>query len=91
MYAASAIAATVVLRSALACAFPLFSTSMFEGLGDRWAMSVFAFLSLACMPLPLLFYVSWIPRPLVLVLNYFRLEIRRFHPREIELRYQERT
>ena len=58
IYAASAIASTVVLRSALACAFPLFSPAMFNGLGDSWAMSVFAFLSLACTPLPILFYVS---------------------------------
>ncbi|KAH8108480.1 MFS general substrate transporter [Phellopilus nigrolimitatus] len=56
IYAASAIAATVVLRSIMACAFPLFSPFMFARLGDHWAMSVFAFLSLGCMPMPLLFW-----------------------------------
>jgi len=56
VYSASAIAATVVLRSLFACAFPLFSPRMFAGLGDSWACSVFAFLALACMPLPVLFW-----------------------------------
>ncbi|KAI5124039.1 hypothetical protein M0805_003868 [Coniferiporia weirii] len=56
IYAASAIAATVVMRSTLACAFPLFSPFMFARLGDSWAMSVFGFLSVACMPLPVLFW-----------------------------------
>ncbi|KAL5531082.1 hypothetical protein ACEPAG_3958 [Sanghuangporus baumii] len=56
VYSASAIAATVVLRSAFACAFPLFSPYMFAALGDQWAMSVFAFLSLLCMPIPFLFF-----------------------------------
>ena len=58
IYFASAIAATVVLRSICGAAFPLFSPSMFNALGDEWAMSVFACLSTACMPIPLLFWVS---------------------------------
>lgn len=58
IYAASAIAATVVLRSLFAMAFPLFSPSMFAALGDQWACSVFAFLALACTPMPILFWVS---------------------------------
>lgn len=57
MYAASAIAATVVLRSTMAFAFPLFCPAMFARLGDKWAMNVFAFLSLACTPIPFLFWV----------------------------------
>ncbi|KAF8906065.1 major facilitator superfamily domain-containing protein [Gymnopilus junonius] len=62
IYFASAIAATVVLRSICGAAFPLFSPSMFNALGDEWAMSVFACLSTACMPIPLLFwkYGWWI-------------------------------
>jgi hypothetical protein len=57
VYFASAIAATVVLRSICGAAFPLFSPSLFEALGDQWAMSVFAALSTVCMPIPLLFWV----------------------------------
>lgn len=58
IYAASAIAATVVLRSLLAMAFPLFSPSLFAALGDQWAVTLFAFLALACTPMPILFWVS---------------------------------
>ncbi|KAJ3561725.1 hypothetical protein NP233_g10018 [Leucocoprinus birnbaumii] len=62
VYFASAIAATVVLRSCCGAAFPLFSPAMFAALGDQWAMSVFAALSTACMPIPVLFwkYGWWI-------------------------------
>ncbi|KAG6829666.1 hypothetical protein H0H92_003909 [Tricholoma furcatifolium] len=62
LYFASSIAATIVLRSFCGAAFPLFSPTMFAALGDQWAMSVFAFLSLACTPIPILFfrYGSWI-------------------------------
>ena len=57
IYFASAIAATVVLRSTCGAVFPLFSPAMFNALGDEWAMSVFACLSTICMPIPLLFWV----------------------------------
>ncbi|KAF9450774.1 MFS general substrate transporter [Macrolepiota fuliginosa MF-IS2] len=62
IYFASAISATVVLRSFCAAAFPLFSPSMFAALGDQWAMSIFAILSTVCMPIPILFlkYGWWI-------------------------------
>jgi len=59
IYYASAVAAQVVLRSLCSAAFPLFSPAMFRRLGDQWAMSVFAFLALFCMPLPYLFWVSF--------------------------------
>ena len=58
IYCASAIAATVLLRSVLAAAFPLFSPVMFRALGDQWASSVFAFAALAMTPVPILFWVS---------------------------------
>jgi hypothetical protein len=57
IYCASAIASTIVLRSICAAVFPLFSPAMFRTLGDQWAVSVFAFLALLCMPLPILFFV----------------------------------
>ena len=58
IYCASAIASTVLLRSVLACVFPLICPPMFGKLGDQWALSLFAFMSVACMPLPTLFFVS---------------------------------
>lgn len=56
IYAASALAANSMLRSLLGCAFPLFTTQMYETLGYQWASSVPAFLTLACLPFPFLFY-----------------------------------
>lgn len=61
IYFASAIAATVVLRSFCGAAFPLFSPAMFNALGDQWAMSIFAILSTVCMPIPVLFWVYLFP------------------------------
>ncbi|TFK72561.1 MFS general substrate transporter [Pluteus cervinus] len=62
LYFASAVAATVVLRSICGAVFPLFSPLMFSALGDAWAMTIFAILSFVCMPIPLLFWVygPWI-------------------------------
>ncbi|KII88761.1 hypothetical protein PLICRDRAFT_176306 [Plicaturopsis crispa FD-325 SS-3] len=56
IYFSSAVAAGIVLRSLCAAGFPLFTPPMFDKLGDQWACSVFAFMSLLCMPMPLLFY-----------------------------------
>ena len=58
IYGASALAATVVLRSICAAVFPIVVPIMYRRLGDGWASSVFGFLVAACMPLPFLFYVS---------------------------------
>jgi hypothetical protein len=58
LYFASALAAQFFLRCVCAAAFPLFTPPMFRALGEEWACSVFAFLSLACMPVPALFYVK---------------------------------
>ncbi|KAI0831039.1 major facilitator superfamily domain-containing protein, partial [Trametes gibbosa] len=62
IYCASAIASTVVTRSVVACIFPLISPALYGNLGDAWACSVFAFLALACGPVPFLFfrYGSWV-------------------------------
>jgi hypothetical protein len=56
LYAASALAANAVLRSIMGAAFPLFTPRMYASLGDQWACMVFAFLALACTPIPFLFY-----------------------------------
>lgn len=56
IYAASVLAANSVLRSLFGAVFPLFTMEMYRGLGIHWASSVPAFLALACVPFPLLFY-----------------------------------
>ncbi|KAI0078162.1 MFS general substrate transporter [Panus rudis PR-1116 ss-1] len=62
IYCASAIAATVLLRSILAAVFPLISPPMYKKLGDPWAVSIFAIIALVCTPLPWMFYKygAWI-------------------------------
>ena len=56
IYAASVLAANTVLRSLFAAAFPLFTTYMYDNLGIHWASTIPAFLALACVPFPFLFY-----------------------------------
>ncbi|KAI0005703.1 major facilitator superfamily transporter [Xylariaceae sp. FL0662B] len=56
IYAASVLAANSVLRSLFGAAFPLFTTAMYTNLGTHWASSIPAFLALACLPFPFLFY-----------------------------------
>lgn len=52
----SALAANSVLRSLFGAAFPLFTPYMYENLGIHWASSLPAFLSVACLPFPFIFY-----------------------------------
>ncbi|KAJ5247442.1 hypothetical protein N7468_002425 [Penicillium chermesinum] len=56
IFAASVLAANSVLRSLFGAAFPLFTTYMYNNLGIHWASSIPAFLALACVPFPFLFY-----------------------------------
>jgi MFS family permease len=56
IYAASVLAANSVLRSLFGFAFPLFTNQMYTGLGIHWASSIPAFLALACLPAPFVFY-----------------------------------
>jgi multidrug resistance protein len=56
IFAASTLAANAVLRSVFGTAFPLFTTQMYANLGVHWASSIPAFLALACVPFPFLFY-----------------------------------
>ncbi|OJJ45933.1 hypothetical protein ASPZODRAFT_26527 [Penicilliopsis zonata CBS 506.65] len=56
IYAASVLAANAAMRSVFGAAFPLFTTYMYQNLGIHWASSIPAFLSLACVPMPFLFY-----------------------------------
>jgi len=44
------------MSSANTLCSPLFTVEMYESLGIHWASSIPAFLSLACVPFPFLFY-----------------------------------
>ncbi|CAG8429347.1 unnamed protein product [Penicillium salamii] len=56
-YAASALAANGFARSSFAAAFPLFGIQLYQGLGYQWATSLLAFLTVAMMPFPCIFFV----------------------------------
>ncbi|KUJ06816.1 MFS general substrate transporter [Mollisia scopiformis] len=52
----SALAAMACARALMAAGFPLFATYMYVNLGVDWATSLLAFLSLAMVPFPILFW-----------------------------------
>ncbi|GKZ74343.1 hypothetical protein AnigIFM50267_011842 [Aspergillus niger] len=56
IFAASVLAANSVLYSLFSTLFPLFTSYMYKNLGIHWASSIPAFLALACVPFPFLFY-----------------------------------
>ncbi|KAG5644441.1 hypothetical protein DXG03_008536 [Asterophora parasitica] len=56
MYSASAFAANTMIRSAVAAAFPLFTTQMFTNMGVNWALTLFGLFGLLLAPSPFLFY-----------------------------------
>ncbi|PLB46478.1 MFS general substrate transporter [Aspergillus steynii IBT 23096] len=55
-YAASALAAKVFLRSGGGAAFPLFTTQMYDRLGLQWASWLLAFIGVAMVFIPYVFY-----------------------------------
>ena len=55
LYAASAVSANTILRSLLACAFPLVAKPMFNNLGVGPAMSVLGGVACLALPVPLVF------------------------------------
>ena len=57
MYANSALAGNTFVRSLAGAGFPLFATAMYHKLGVAWATSLLAFLSIAMIPVPILFYI----------------------------------
>ncbi|OKL58194.1 hypothetical protein UA08_06654 [Talaromyces atroroseus] len=57
MFANSGIAANTLVRSLVGGGFPLFADQMYERLGVPWASSLLAFLTLAMVPIPVLFYM----------------------------------
>jgi MFS family permease len=56
IYAASVLAAAAIFRSVVGAVFPLFTTQMYHNLGIHWASSIPAFLTLLCIPFPLIMY-----------------------------------
>lgn len=54
-YAASAMAASTVLRSLLGALLPLAGRSMYEKLGYGWGTSLLAFIAVAMVPVPIVF------------------------------------
>jgi hypothetical protein len=55
--AASALAAKTFIRSLWGAAVVLFTEQMYDRLGDQWASTFLAFLSLACCAIPFLFWM----------------------------------
>lgn len=57
MHANSAIAANTLVRSLAGAGFPLFATAMYHTMGVAWATSLLGFLTVAFLPVPILFFV----------------------------------
>lgn len=57
MFANSAIAANTLVRSTVGGAFPLFAVQMYQSLGVAWASSVLGFITVAMIPIPILFFI----------------------------------
>jgi hypothetical protein len=55
-FANSAIAINSLVRSLFGAGFPLFTTAMYNRLGYAWATSLIAFLGVAMIPVPVIFY-----------------------------------
>ncbi|KAK0346899.1 hypothetical protein LTR91_021349 [Friedmanniomyces endolithicus] len=55
-YSNSAIAVNTFIRSIAGAVFPLFASQMYRGLGVPWATSILAFICVAFIPAPILFY-----------------------------------
>ncbi|KAJ5088275.1 hypothetical protein N7456_011891 [Penicillium angulare] len=55
-FAASALAANSFMRSSFGGIFPLFGIQMYNNLGYHWATSLLAFLTLAMLPFPYIFF-----------------------------------
>lgn len=53
----SALAVNSMVRSLFGAGFPLFATAMYKRLGIAWATSLLGFLSVAMVPIPVLFYI----------------------------------
>jgi MFS transporter, DHA1 family, multidrug resistance protein len=57
MHANSALAGSTLVRSIVGAIFPLFATYMYDALDVDWATSLLGFVTVACIPVPVLFYI----------------------------------
>ncbi|KAK9482109.1 major facilitator superfamily domain-containing protein [Lipomyces starkeyi] len=57
VFAASAMAANTIVRSAFAAGFPLFARAMFHNLGNGWASTLLGCIGVVLIPVPFVFYV----------------------------------
>ncbi|PWN29592.1 MFS general substrate transporter [Jaminaea rosea] len=55
-YSASALGAAILIRNILGAVFPLFAGYQFQNLGNHWATSLIAFLSLPLVPITFFFW-----------------------------------
>ena len=53
----SAVASNTFVRSLFGAGFPLFGPTMFHRLGVDWATTTLAFIGIAMIPIPMLFYI----------------------------------
>ena len=53
----SAIGGNTIVRSFFGAGFPLFAPYMYHGLGVNWATSLLGFVSIAMIPIPVVFYI----------------------------------
>ncbi|KAL6304116.1 MFS polyamine transporter [Sparassis latifolia] len=56
LYAASALSANTLVRSAIAAGFPLFTVQMYDNLGINWACTLLGLILVVLLPSPFLFY-----------------------------------
>ena len=56
VFAASALTVCICARAILGATFPLFARGIYVKLGVHWGSSIPAFLALACVPFPFVFY-----------------------------------
>lgn len=56
-FSASALAGVILVRNVVGAGFPLFATQMYERLGNEWASSLLAFLSIIMIPIPWIWFM----------------------------------
>ncbi|KAG9945920.1 MFS general substrate transporter, partial [Aureobasidium melanogenum] len=57
VYAASALAGNAVLRSIMGATVPLAGSAMYKTLGSNWAGCTLGLIEMACVPIPVVFYL----------------------------------
>ncbi|KIY54024.1 MFS general substrate transporter [Fistulina hepatica ATCC 64428] len=56
IFASSALAGNGLLRNLMGMAFPLFTHQMYDNLGYQWANTMFAFIAMAMVPIPVVLF-----------------------------------